>query len=99
MVKTKNIHLTDFEWKVLKAVSTIPLGQTRSYRWVAQKAGRPEAQRAVGQALNKNPFLLLIPCHRVINKNGTIGGFALGAKTKKNLLALEQNIVRQFCRK
>jgi O-6-methylguanine DNA methyltransferase len=66
-------HLTAFEQRVLKVTSTIPFGQTRSYTWVAQKAGRPKAVRAVGQALNKNPFPLLIPCHRVIHKNGSLG--------------------------
>ncbi|MFA6379361.1 MAG: MGMT family protein, partial [Candidatus Omnitrophota bacterium] len=53
----------------------------------------------VGQALNKNPFPLLIPCHRVIAQNGTPGGFAFGVKTKKKLLLLEKEIVQQFCQK
>jgi len=91
--------LTDFQARVLKAVSQIPFGQTRSYAWVARKIGQPRAVRAVGQALNKNPYLLLIPCHRVIHQDGSLGGFALGVKTKKALLALEQGIKQQFSRK
>lgn len=92
-------HLTAFEGQVLKAASVIPFGETRSYAWVAAKTGRPKAVRAVGQALNKNPFPLLIPCHRVIAKDGTIGGFAFGVSLKKKLLVLEKEILKQFCQK
>jgi O-6-methylguanine DNA methyltransferase len=99
IVNIKKQALTPFEWKVLKIVSRIPLGKTRSYSWVAQKAGRPRAQRAVGRALSKNPFPLLIPCHRVIAKDGASSGFAFGVKTKKRLLCLEKEIGKQFCRK
>ena len=59
-MKTKN-NLTDFEWQVLLAALTIPLGETRSYQWIAQKIGRPKALRAVGSALRKNPYPLIIP--------------------------------------
>ena len=90
--------LTAFERCVLKITSTIPFGETRSYSWVAKKAGRPKAVRAVGQALNKNPYLILIPCHRVIHSDGRLGGYVLGEKTKKALLLLEKDIV-QLCRK
>lgn len=86
--------MTAFEKRVLKITSTIPLGQTRSYSWVAQKAGKPKAVRAVGQALNKNPYPLLIPCHRVIHSDGRLGGYALGTKMKKQLLTLEKEIAR-----
>lgn len=95
----KKAALTAFEWKVLKVISGIPIGETRSYAWVAKKAGRPLATRAVGQALHKNPFPLLIPCHRVIAKDGSIGGFAFGIRTKAKLLLLEKEIARQFCQK
>ncbi len=94
--KTK---LTPFEWKVLKVVSRIPIGQTRSYVWVAKKAGRPASARAVGHALHKNPFPLLVPCHRVIAKDGSIGGFAFGVRTKTKLLFLEKEISREFYQK
>ncbi|MDP3142800.1 MAG: MGMT family protein [Candidatus Omnitrophota bacterium] len=79
-----------FQDRVLKVVSKIPLGQVRSYAWVAKKIGQPKAVRAVGQALNKNPYPLIIPCHRVINSNGSLGGYARGRKIKANLLHLEQ---------
>ncbi|MFH0838958.1 MAG: MGMT family protein [Candidatus Omnitrophota bacterium] len=92
VAKEKTIKFTYFEKKVLKVVSTIPIGETRSYKWVAQKAGYAKAVRAVGQVLKKNPFPLLIPCHRVIKNNGAIGGYSLGKKVKKSLLHLEKLI-------
>jgi methylated-DNA-[protein]-cysteine S-methyltransferase len=91
-INNHTIKFTEFEKKVLEIVSTIPLGQTHSYKWVAQKAGRPRAVRAVGQVLKKNPFPLLIPCHRVIKNNGSLGGYSLGCKVKKSLLDLEKFI-------
>ena len=100
LLKKKNkVQLTDFEWSVLKATTEIPLGQTRSYEWVAQKAGRPKAVRAVGQALHKNPYPLIIPCHRVIQKNGRLGGYASGVKKKQILLEAEKIILEQFFQK
>lgn len=84
--------MTDFERKVLKVVLRIPLGQTRTYKWVAQKAGYPLAARAVGQVLKKNPYTLLIPCHRVVASDGKLGGYSQGLKVKKILLNLEKKI-------
>ncbi len=90
-------RLTNFEWLVLKAAMDIPLGQTRTYKWVAQKIGRPQAVRAVGQALRKNPFPLIIPCHRVIKSDGTLGGYAgRFGKKKAALLKLEEEIAERF---
>ena len=90
-------QLTDFEWQVLCAALTIPLGETRSYQWVAQKIGRPKAVRAVGQALRKNPYPLIIPCHRVVKSDGTPGGYAGKMDGKKSkLLAIEQDISRRL---
>ena len=83
------VKLTDFQKKVYKVVSTIPKGQTRSYKWVAQKIGNPDAARAVGQALNRNPFIGEVPCHRVIRSDGSLGGFAKGIKRKKEMLEAE----------
>ena len=89
--------LTDFEWQVLQAALTIPLGETRSYQWVAQKIGRPQAMRAVGQALRKNPYPLIIPCHRVVKSDGTPGGYAGKMDGKKaKLLDIEQTIIRKI---
>lgn len=70
----------------------IPLGETKSYKWVAQKIGRPKAVRAVGTALKNNPFTLLIPCHRVVNSDGSLGGYSKGLKKKRQLLDLEKRI-------
>jgi len=93
----KRKALTDFEWRVLAATLTIPLGETRSYQWVARRVGRPQAVRAVGQALKKNPYPLIIPCHRVIKADGRIGGYAGRFSGKKiRLLRQEQEIVRAF---
>jgi methylated-DNA-[protein]-cysteine S-methyltransferase len=85
--------MTSFAKKVYKAVLSIPLGETRSYKWVAKKIGSPKASRAVGQALNKNPYPLIIPCHRVVKNDHRIGGYALGVSNKEVLLELEKRIV------
>ncbi len=84
--------MTAFEKKVYKAILKIPLGEVRTYRWVAQKIGHPKAYRAVGQALKKNPYPLIVPCHRVVSFGSDIGGFAWGRKNKKLLLDLERQI-------
>ena len=82
---------SSFQRKVWETVRTIPAGETRSYQWIAQKTGDLKSARAVGQALKKNPFPGIIPCHRVIYKNGKLGGFSRGIKEKKRLLKLEKN--------
>ena len=84
--------MTDFSKKVYKAVLGIPLGQTRTYKWVAQKAGSPKAYRAVGTILKNNPWPLLIPCHRVIKSNKVLGGYIFGLQAKKNILGLEREL-------
>jgi len=90
-------QLTDFEWQVLQASLMIPLGETRSYQWIAAKIGRPKAVRAVGQALRKNPYPLIIPCHRVVKSDGTLGAYAGKMDGKKaKLLAIEQAIVKHL---
>ncbi len=66
--------LSEFSKKVYEAVLKIPHGETRTYAWVAKKIGKPLAARAVGQALRRNPFPILIPCHRVV-ADKTLGGF------------------------
>ncbi|MCD5401182.1 methylated-DNA--[protein]-cysteine S-methyltransferase [candidate division NPL-UPA2 bacterium] len=80
---------TPFQHRVWEVVKTIPSGQTRSYQWVAEKVGSPKAARAVGQALKKNPLPGVIPCHRVIRSNGSLGGFSQGRKRKRSLLLSE----------
>jgi O-6-methylguanine DNA methyltransferase len=81
--------MTEFERKVYDAVRRIPKGQTRSYQWVARAIGRPNAARAVGNALNRNPFAPAVPCHRVIRADGSLGGFAGGTSKKAALLRKE----------
>lgn len=89
--------LTDFQWDVLKAITEIPLGETRSYKWVAQKIGRPAAVRAVGQALKRNPFPIRIPCHRVIREDGDLGGYAGRYDGRKaRLLNAERSLLAQL---
>src|SRR3989338_414148 len=97
MLTNKKNALTAFQWKVLKAALTIPLGETRSYQWVAGAIGSPRAVRAVGQALRKNPYPLIIPCHRVIRSDGRPGGYAGKLDGKKTrLLKREQEILKQL---
>lgn len=84
--------MTPFALKVYKVVLTIPLGEVRTYKWVAKKIGRPKAYRAVGQALKNNPYPLIIPCHRVVRSDDEIGGYAFGFKAKRLLLDLERKI-------
>ena len=84
--------MTPFALKVYKVVATIPLGEVRTYQWVAKKIGYPLAYRAVGQVLKRNPWPLIVPCHRVVASGGKIGGFAWGKKHKKALLDLERQI-------
>jgi len=80
---------TPFQRKVWQAARLIPYGETRSYRWLAEKIGKPKAARAVGQALGRNPLPIIVPCHRVVASNGGLGGFTGGVEIKKRLLELE----------
>ncbi len=80
---------TDFEREVWAALNMIPAGETRSYKWIAETIGRPGAVRAVGQALSKNPIPIVVPCHRIIESDGSIGGYALGVNMKVRLLEME----------
>lgn len=83
---------SQFAKKVYKAVLSIPLGEVRTYKWVAAKAGNPKATRAVGQILKRNPYPLLIPCHRVVSSKGDPGGYCFGKRKKTALLNLERLI-------
>lgn len=80
---------TPFELKVWDITMGIPRGQVRSYEWVAKQTGNSAKVRAVGQALSRNRLPLIIPCHRVIRKEGDLGGFAGGVELKRFLLKLE----------
>jgi methylated-DNA-[protein]-cysteine S-methyltransferase len=78
-----------FRVKVWKVLQSIPYGRVRSYSWVARKVGKPRAARAIGGACGANPVPLLVPCHRVIAGDGSLGGFSGGVGVKKRLLKLE----------
>lgn len=80
---------TDFQLDVWQALSTIPYAQTRSYQEIATQIGRPKAVRAVGLANGQNPHAIIVPCHRVIGKNGTLVGFGGGLEHKITLLQIE----------
>ena len=80
---------TDFQLRVWRELRTIPYGQTRTYRDIAEAIGSPKGFRAVGLANNKNPLPILIPCHRVIGADGRLVGYAGGVKIKRYLLELE----------
>lgn len=88
--------VTPFEQKVYNVVRKIPEGKTMTYGEVAAAIGRPRGARAVGNALNKNPFSFKdggdVPCHRVIRSDGSIGGFASGPRKKIQLLKQEKAI-------
>jgi O-6-methylguanine DNA methyltransferase len=84
------LHGTHFQRRVWATLLTIPYGEVKSYRWLAETVGNPGAYRAVGAANGQNPVAILIPCHRVINHNGSLGGYSGGLDIKRRLLALEQ---------
>ena len=86
-----SLHGTPFQERVWQALCRIPYGQTRSYRDIAEEIGQPKAYRAVGMANHRNPMMLVVPCHRVIGADGSLGGYAGGLELKRFLLSLEQH--------
>jgi O-6-methylguanine DNA methyltransferase len=80
----------DFQKKVLAAARRIPFGEVRPYAWVAQRIGHPRAVRAVGTALGRNPVPFIVPCHRVLQTGGGLGGYLFGTDVKSRLLSLER---------
>lgn len=81
---------TPFQKQVWATLQTIPYGQTKSYLEIANQIGNPKACRAVGMANHNNPIGIIIPCHRVVGKNGSLTGYAGGLNIKQYLLDLEQ---------
>jgi len=81
---------TDFQKQVWNVLLRIPCGETRSYAWVAAELGRPRGPRAVGQANARNPLPIIVPCHRVVAADGSLGGFSCGLENKRRLLRLER---------
>lgn len=90
-----DIRVTAFQRRVLDELQRIPHGETRSYKEIAEAIGSPKAARAVGNACNKNPVPLVIPCHRVVGSNGKLTGYAFGLDRKKYLLIMEKKIDTQ----
>jgi O-6-methylguanine DNA methyltransferase len=80
---------TQFQRKVWRKVKEIPYGELRSYKWVARSIGRAHASRAVGNAVGRNPVAPIVPCHRVVCSDGSLGGYSSGIAIKKRLLNLE----------
>jgi methylated-DNA-[protein]-cysteine S-methyltransferase len=103
------MELTVFTKAVLEAARKIPFGRVTTYGEIAIIIGRPKAGRAVGNALNKNPYSPVVPCHRVVNGGGGVGGFNKGVVAKIKMLAREgvkvkngkivnfKNVIFRFC--
>jgi methylated-DNA-[protein]-cysteine S-methyltransferase len=87
--KTVFLKGTGFEKRVWQTLREIPYGETRTYKWLAAKIGSPHAFRAVGNALGKNPIPIIYPCHRVIETDGSPGGYTPGREIKIRLLEIE----------
>ena len=85
-----DVRATAFQWKVWRALEAIPRGETRSYRDIARSIGAPRASRAVGRACATNPVAVLIPCHRAVRTDGSLGGYAYGLGRKRALLEVER---------
>ena len=84
---------TVFQQQVWKALCDIPYGETRSYKQIAEAIGNPKAVRAAGMANNRNPLLIVVPCHRVIGANGKLVGYGAGIEKKEFLLKLEKSLL------
>lgn len=84
---------TDFQKLVWKELQKIPYGNTKSYSEIAAAAGNKNVQRAIGNTCNKNPIMIIIPCHRVVSKNNNLGGYAYGSEIKQKLLNIENGII------
>ncbi len=87
-----DIQATAFRQQVWQMLRTIPYGETRTYQQVAQSLGKDDATRAVGTACGANPVALVIPCHRVLRKDGGLGGYRWGLERKKSLLEMEHAV-------
>lgn len=87
--RTRFIEGTDFEQAVWSALKEVPYGETKTYKWLAERIGKPHAFRAVGRALGKNPIPVIVPCHRIIEADGSIGGYSSGTEIKRRLLDIE----------
>ena len=91
-----DLRATAFQRQVWEALRSIPFGETRSYSDIAKQIGRPKAVRAVARACATNPVALIIPCHRVVREDKTLGGYRWGIERKEKLLASEREVVENF---
>lgn len=80
---------TSFQRRVWRAILKVPFGRVRSYQWVADRVGGKHYARAVGMALGANPVPIIVPCHRIVAHDGSLGGFSCGLPLKRRLLRLE----------
>ncbi len=85
-------RLPAFERTALEVAAQIPYGEVRPYKWIAEQLGKPDAARAVGNAMAGNPVPLIIPCHRVVKTDGSLGGYSFGLVRKESLLNLERAV-------
>jgi AraC family transcriptional regulator, regulatory protein of adaptative response / methylated-DNA-[protein]-cysteine methyltransferase len=86
-----DVRATAFQWRVWQELRAIPIGETRSYGQIAVAIGSPKAARAVGSACANNPISLVIPCHRAVREDGSMGGYRWGLERKKRILETERN--------
>ena len=91
---TYELEGTAFQKKVWEELTKIPYGETRTYKEIAMAIGNPNASRAVGMANNKNPLMVIVPCHIVIGANGKLVGYGGGIAMKRELLALERRAMK-----
>jgi len=100
-------HVPAFDRGALEVAARIPYGEVRSYKWIAERLGSPDAARAVGSAMAGNPVPIIVPCHRVVKTDGGLGGYSFGLMRKEALLNLERSTTpyvgcastRIFCRR
>jgi methylated-DNA-[protein]-cysteine S-methyltransferase len=83
-------QVSQFDQSALEVAARIPYGEVRSYKWIAERLGRPDAARAVGSAMAGNPVPIIVPCHRVVRTDGGLGGYSFGLARKEALLSLER---------
>jgi methylated-DNA-[protein]-cysteine S-methyltransferase len=85
---------TSFQRQVWRTLQRVPYGKLRSYRWIAARVGGPHYARAVGNAVGANPLPIVIPCHRIVAHNASLGGFSGGLSVKRKLLSLEGTLAQ-----
>lgn len=85
---------TAFQRKVWRTLLQVPYAKLRSYQWVAARVGGPQYARAVGNAVGANPLPIVVPCHRIVAQDATLGGFSGGLPTKRKLLTLEGTLAQ-----